>query len=122
MLFDFISVNNISHVSKIGKRIRFDDIVIRVADESDARMILDFVKNNRYMQEGLLKPNPFAFSKDGIALACDGNISYNNVISLLINNYIVDKKGKDLNAIGFEDFYNFVIDIYINIFILIKYN
>ena len=112
MLFDFISVNNISHVSKIGKRIRFDDIVIRVADESDARMILDFVKNNRYMQEGLLKPNPFAFSKDGIALACDGNISYNNVISLLINNYIVDKKGKDLNAIGFEDFYNFVIDIY----------
>ena len=112
MLFDFISVNNISHVSKIGKKIRFDDIVIRVVDEYDARKILNFVNNNKYIQEGLLKPNPFAFSQDGIALACDGHISYNNVISHLINAYIVDKKGKDLNAIGFEDFYNFVIDIY----------
>ena len=118
MLFDFISVNNISHVSKIGKKIRFDDIVIRVVDEYDARKILNFVNNNKYIQEGLLKPNPFAYSQDGIALACDGYISYNNVISHLINAYIVDKKGKDLNDVGFNDFYNFVIDIYNKEFIL----
>ena len=111
-LFNFIAANNISHVSKIGKRIRFDDIVIRVADENDAKKILDFVKNNEYIQEGLLKPNPFAFSHDGIALACDGRISYNNVISHLINAYIIEKRGRDLNEIGFNDFYSFVIDIY----------
>ena len=111
-LFNFIAANNISHVSKIGKRIRFDDIVIRVADEFDAKKILDFVKNNEYIQEGLLKPNPFAFSHDGIALACDGRISYNNVISHLINAYIVEKRKSNLNEIGFNDFYNFVIDIY----------
>ena len=35
-IFDFITDNNISHVSKIGSKIRFDNIVIRVTKEKDA--------------------------------------------------------------------------------------
>ena len=37
-----------------------DNIVIRVKDEKSARLIKQFIKNNPYIQEGLLPPNPFA--------------------------------------------------------------
>lgn len=112
-LFDFISANNISHVSKIGRRIRFDDIVIRVVNSEDAKKILNFIKNNEYIQEGLIKPNPFAFNQDGIALACDGSLSFNSVISNLISIYMSERKKENrLNLVEIGDFYTFVADIY----------
>ena len=36
IIFQFLEDNNISHLSKIGKAIRFDDIVIRVGKMEDA--------------------------------------------------------------------------------------
>lgn len=108
-IFNFLTNNNIPHVSKIGKEIRFDDIVVRLTKKEDADKLLDFIRRNPYIQEGLIKPNPFAFQKDGIALACDGRESYNDTIAKLISLYILEKKDTNtLNKISYEDFYRFI--------------
>lgn len=112
-IFDFLSNNNIPHLSKIGKNIRFDDIVIRLVNKEDADKLINFVNNNKYIQNGLIEANPFAFNNNGIALACDGNLSYNDTIAGLIDMYIGQKKRENaLNTVGLRNFYSYLINVY----------
>lgn len=115
MIFEFMAKNKIIHQSKIAKNIRFDDIVIRVTNKEDALKIADFVKNNKYIQDGLIKENPFTYSKDGISYACDGRISYNSTICDFINKYIMSKKN-DLDSVNVSDFYNYILNYYEKVF------
>ena len=113
MIFDFLSFNNISHLSKIGKNIRFDDIVIRLVNPEDADKLINYIKSNQYLQEGLINANPFAFQKDNIALACDGNQSYNSTVAGMIGMYIEErKKSNNLNKVNSYDFANFILSEY----------
>ena len=112
-IFDFLSNNNIPHLSKIGKDIRFDDIVVRLVNKEDADKLINFVNNNKYIQNGLIEANPFAFNNNGIALACDGNLSYNDTIAGLIDMYIGQKKRENtLNTVSYKDFYSYLINVY----------
>ena len=88
MIFDFIANNRICSNSKISSEIRFDDIVIRMVEPEELILLLNFINNNEYIQEGLISPNPFAFNYHGLALACDGLTSYNGIISSLIDLYM----------------------------------
>lgn len=112
-LFDFLSQNNISHVSKIGKVVRFDDIVIRLSNQTEFLKVMNYVTNNRYLQEGMIPANPFAASFNNIAVACDGRISYNSTVSSLISLYINSRKrNRNLNQVDTNDFYGFVMEYY----------
>ena len=113
LIFNFLSISNISHISKIGKNIRFDNIVIRLVNKEDTDKLLEFVKNNSYLQEGLIKANPFAVQKNGVALAVDGHISYNDTIASLIRIYLADcqREGK-LNEVSYINFYYFIANKY----------
>ena len=104
-IFKFIEQKGIKHVSKIGSDIRMDNIVIRVEKKEDADSIINFINNDTYIQKGLIKPNPFAFNKDGIALACDGDDSYNNVLSVLLTCFMNNTKHNYYNA---ENFYKYL--------------
>ncbi len=109
MIFDFLSHNDIPHHSKIGSDVRFDDIVIRLATKEDADKLLAFVESNRYIQQGLIVANPFTFSSNNIAMACDGDISYNCTVAYYISIYLnTRRKEQALDKIGYEDFYVFV--------------
>ena len=118
-LFEFINSMAISHVSKISADVRFDDIVVRVGSKEDADAIINFVKNDKYIQKGLYKPNPFAFNKDGLALACDGDESFNSILSGLITHFINNTDKEHLNETNFyaylqklyTSFYNGEMDI-----------
>lgn len=117
MIFEYLAQNNIIHESKIGKHIRFDDIVVRLTKESDARKLTEFVKNNEYIQEGLIKASPFAFNRDGIAYACDGHISYNSTMADLLSVYIQQRKSENsLDEINITDFYGFLMNYYHDVF------
>ncbi len=112
-IFEFLSKNGISHGSKIGSQVRFDDIVIRLVNPSDLSKLISFINDNSYIQEGLIPANPFAFNVNGIALAVDGALSYNATVSSMILFYINDKKSKNnLESINVNDFYNFVVNYY----------
>ena len=113
IIFDFLDQNSISHLSRIGQEIRFDDIVIRLIDPEDTDKLLNFVKSNSYLQEGLIKPNPFAFQKDGIAMAIDGDLSYNTIIATLLKTYMDCKRSTNsLNYVDVEDFYRYLRKLY----------
>ena len=112
LIFNFLSKNNIPHHSKIGSEIRFDDIVIRLVNPDDAEKLINFITLNQYLSEGLISPNPFAFQKDGIALACDGSLSYNSTISELVSNYInLMNKKNELNEIEIVSFYKYIMKV-----------
>lgn len=116
-IFSFLASKNISHLSKVSKHIRFDDIVIRVSNSFDAEIISNFIKNDSYIQEGLIKHNPFAVEKESISYACDKNISYNSMVSTLVANYInysYDLK-QDVNIESFKKYIEmFYIDVFTN--------
>jgi len=113
MIFEFLEQQNIPHLSKIGRAIRFDDIVVRLVNPNDVDKLLDFVKNNSYLKEGLIKPNPFAFQKDGIAMAVDGSLSYNSTVASLMELYTDNRRRTNkLDTVSVEDFYNFVYQKY----------
>jgi len=115
-IFDFLDQNNISHVSKVGKRIRFDNVVVRLINKEDLDKLLAFVKNNQYLQEGLLKPNPFAFVEDNIALASDGHLSYNSTVANYMMLYFIDAYKKK-EEVSIKGFYHFVIEYYAKTFV-----
>lgn len=87
-LFDFISSKDISHQSKISDVIRNDDIVIRVNNLKDAQDIINFISSNSYLQEGLMKVNPFLPTCNGVGLAMDNNYSYNSTICMVISEFV----------------------------------
>lgn len=111
LIFDFLAKKDVAHQSKIGKNIRFDDIVVRLNSEQDAKDLLHFVNSQKYIQEGLIAPNPFAYNNNQIALACDRCLSYNSTIASLIAIYIERKKQEGtLNKVKLSDFVGFVAE------------
>ena len=118
LIFNFLTNENISHISKIGKEITNDNIVIRLVNKEDAEKLMDFIKSNKYIQEGLLEPNPFCFQKDGIALASDGNKSYNGTVAMAIKLYLGKCQSENnLEQVSYESFYDFLMNQYIMEFI-----
>jgi len=113
LIFNFLEDNNISHESKIGRRIRFDNIVVRLIKPEDVDKLIRFVNNTPYLREGLLPANPFAYNRGGIALAVDGRLSYNSTVAAMIDIYIDHKKQTNtLNGVNVNDFYAYLEQLY----------
>lgn len=122
-LFDFIIANKITHNSKIASFIRSDNVVVRIDTLADMEKIINFVNNDSYIREGMLKVNPFLANYNGIGLAMDNCYSYNTetakIIASFLNNvldstnYYTDSNGinikrkvKDLFTV--ENFHNYL--------------
>ena len=118
MLFNYLSLNNIRHASKIAKVTRFDDIVLRVDNIDSVNKIRDFVLSNSYIREGLISPNPFAFNDGYISYAWDGHLSYNMIVSTYIANYInaLSREG-NLNKASYLELVTFIKNNYKQVFI-----
>ena len=113
LIFNFLEDNHISHESEISKRIRLDDIVIKLIRPDDVDRLIEFVNNNSYLHEGLLPANPFAFNRNGIALSIDGKLSYTNTIADMIDLYIDHKKeSEELDSVDATDFFTYVERLY----------
>ncbi len=118
MIFNYLDDKDIPHISKVAKLIRFDDVVVRLKNENDARDLLKFIENNSYIQEGLIKSNPFAFSSNNIAMVCDGRLSYNSVLADTFCAYMRDCKEKNtLDRVSLENYVSFLGQYYNDHFI-----
>lgn len=111
-LFTFITNMGIEHNSKVGSEIRNDNVVIRVSNIKDAETIINYVKNDKYINEGLLNVNPFTINLNGVGIAMDGMRSYNIELSKSIANFtkILSEKDRleDLNVDTFNEYLNSV--------------
>lgn len=108
-IFNFCSSNNIIHHSKVAKKIRSDNVVLRVSSLEDADKIIQFVANDPFFHSNQLKANPFAYHIGFMGLATDGNYSYNSQLANLIEKYMLDKQiSGDLDKVSIEDFNQFI--------------
>lgn len=111
-LFDFIASTGIEHQSKIASIIRNDDVVIRVNSLEDANKILDFISNNKYIQEGLIKTNPFIPNFNGVGMVMDNNFSFNRETSQIISDFVEKLKKEDrLDLINVDQFNQYITSI-----------
>lgn len=114
VLFTFLSNENIIHDSKIRNQISDDAIVVRVTNKEDVERIINFIKQNELFNTALLKPNPFAPKKDGIAIVKDGHLSYNSILCYYIEDYIKHEK----HCISLPRFYGYLEKSYQEAFVL----
>ena len=108
-LFDFITREKIPHLSKIARDFRGDGIVVRIGSIEDTEKIADFVSKDEYLKKGLLDANPFVIQHKGIGIAVDGNLSFNEILNDLIQQYQI-KNMKSRKSV--EDFKQFIEEEY----------
>ncbi len=92
-LMSFISENDISHASKISSKQRTDEIVIRIRreDKDGLNKILNFIKNNSYIQAGLNCLNPFLPSENKVSHIPDNGESYNTFVAKKVSDFVEQK-------------------------------
>ena len=111
-LFDFISSTNIEHQSKIATIVRNDNVVVRVNNLEDAKVIIDYVTSNEYIREGMLQVNPFLPSCNGVGITMDNNFSFNSELSKAIAGFIEYLKANNsLHLATVENFNNYINSI-----------
>ena len=76
-LFEFLSLENIAHISKVLSSVRNDNVIIRVASIEDVNKIVKYIKNNHYISSGLLNTNPFLIPCYKLGVIVDNNYTYN---------------------------------------------
>lgn len=112
-ILEFLNLNSVAYQAKLSKEIRIDNIIVRLTNKEDVDKLLEFITNDQYIQEGLLKPNPFCFTKNNIALTLDSNLSYTSIIVEYIYSYLKSKNTDEkLEEISDNNFYNYIIDSY----------
>ena len=122
ILIDYLTQNNITYIAKVNKKIRSDDIVITLDNQKDLEKICEFIEETPFIQEGLIKPNPFIFNYKNLAISTGNTLSYNAILSLYINSYIETRKNeKNIDQISNQDFIQFLNNYYNQNFIN-KYN
>lgn len=112
MIFDFMNKNNIITMSKVGLNIKSDSIVIRVSKVKDAKRIIDFVKHNKYLQEGInRRTNPFILNEEGILYTMDGSLSYSTIVASVVSMFInswVEHRNREPNI---NDLYRYTYNV-----------
>lgn len=115
-LFDFICTNSLEHQSKIADIIRNDNIVVRVNKMEDAKTIIDFVSENSYLKEGLLKVNPFLPNHNGIGITMDNSYSFNGTLCNIIGDFLNQlRKHNRLDMFNVEELNKYIKSVMNNI-------
>lgn len=86
-IMNFIIQNDIVHCSKLAKKIRADNLVLRVSTKEEADKIINYINSNINKNE-MNEYNPFCISEGKVGLAIDGGCSYNSILSKYIAEYI----------------------------------
>ena len=123
VLFTYLTEKGIIHSSKISVDIRYDDLVIRLYDINDVKLISEFIMNNEIFKNSLLEqndilPNPFTYHDDMFSYTIDGKESYNTILATYITMYISELKANNkLDEVSYLGFLNYVKEIYKMVFV-----
>ena len=118
LVFDYLAKNNIGHQSKAAIRDRSDVLVLRLENPNDVSRVLDFINNNKYLQEAFRPINPFIMNTGITGITFDGLLSYNMTASLLLEKYFNDRKNTgSLDAVSLEDFKTYISNFYNDTFV-----
>lgn len=113
LVIDYLTQNNITYIAKINKKIRSDDFVLNINNPNEIEGLCNFIEETSFLQEGLIKPNPFIFQYKNLAISSANTLSYNSVLAQYIKVYIQARKNEDkTDNISNQDFIQFVTEFY----------
>lgn len=116
-VFEYIAKKNMPTRSKVSDILRSDSVVIRLERESDARKVIQFVNNDAELNNCSKKTNPFLLKQGNIGIGYDYMLSYNSVLSLLLEMYFkYCRLNNKLNEVSLETFREYVNNFHNNVF------
>ena len=101
-VLDFLLENNIASRNKVGSHVKGDAFVLRIFDKTDAKRVINFINEQVKLNPLTGKEIPLTFKAGGVSVAMDGLTSYNQIATILIDNFAKNNLGTDIN--GFKEF------------------
>ena len=101
-VLDFLLENNIASRNKVGSHVKGDAFVLRIFDKTDAKRVINFINEQVKLNPITGKEMPLTFKAGGVSVAMDGLTSYNQIATILIDNFAKNNLGTDIN--GFKEF------------------
>lgn len=112
-IFKFISDNNMESCSKVADRIRSDSVVLRLPSSEDAKKVINFINNDIELSGVCKEVNPFLIKEGKVGLAYDYLLSYNETLSMILENYFKDyRKNNMLNEVSLQSLREYTITFY----------
>ncbi len=113
IIFDYIEKKKIKSLSKISKNVRSDSIVLRLPNSKEAKQVIDFINKNEKITKFARKTNPFLYREGIVGVVFDRMLSYNSVVSELVQKYLQNLKNQNsLNNASYQDFKNYIKEFY----------
>ncbi len=113
LIVDYLSQNNIAYIIKVNKKIRSDNIVVNLNDQSKLKDLCHFIEQTPFIQEGLIKPNPFIYHYKNLAIGTGNTLSYNYLLAQYIKLYLQTKRQENnIDQISAQDFMDFISHYY----------
>lgn len=113
-IYKYLLSKKISFSSKISMFNRSDNFIIEVYEKKDANDVIRYCNNNFKDMLGILNPFIAKIGNVGVSKRLN-NISYNNGISILLNEYIeeciLNQRKKAYDAIDFQNFVNEMYEV-----------
>ena len=114
-IFHFLERENIEHESKVAFSIRSDSVVMRVLERDDAVKIINFINADNDLLMSMGEVNPFLLNVGKVGLAYDKNLSYNESLCFLLEQYFRFKRASNtLNNVNVGDFRIYIYNIFYN--------
>ena len=108
-LYKYLLGKKISFSSKISMFNRSDNFIVEVYEKKDAKEVIEYCNNNFINMLGVLNPFIAKIGNVGVSKRLN-DISYNNGIAILLNEYIeeciLNQRKKAYDAIDFQNFVN----------------
>ena len=101
-VLDFLLENNIASRNIVGSHVKGDAFVLRIFDKTDAKRVINFINEQVKLNPLTGKEIPLTFKAGGVSVAMDGLTSYNQIATILIDNFAKNNLGTDIN--GFKEF------------------
>ena len=101
-VLDFLLENNIASRNKVGSHVKGDAFVLRIFDKTDAKRVINFINEQVKLNPITGKELPLTFKAGGVSVAMDGLTSYNQIATILIDNFAKNNLGTDIT--GFKEF------------------
>ena len=101
-VLDFLLENNIVSRNKVGSHVKGDAFVLRIFDKTDAKRVINFINEQVKLNPITGKEMPLTFKAGGVSVAMDGLTSYNQIATILIDNFAKNNLGTDIT--GFKEF------------------
>ena len=115
-IFKFIAQNNIKTVSKVADRIRTDSVVIRLTNEKDAIRVINHINGTESIRKHCNPVNPFLITMDNVGLGYGAWLSYNSLLSFLLEKYFNSKIFTNtIKETSLKDFAGFINTLYHNL-------